>query len=271
MNARLVICADDFGRSAAINYAVLSLARLGKLTAASVMVDEPHTVEGITQLLAISTLQIGLHLTFTDAPVPSGNEGPNDMLPSIDRLTLDAYRRHLSPSLLEAEVHRQFDAFEHLTGRSPDFVDAHQHAHLLPGIREAVLDVTARRSRRIWVRSCEDDVVAIARRGGDRIRAWRSAWLSRGMRDDAAARGLVTNDGFAGLYDLRSPGMYGGRFPLFLRHPGSRNHLVIVHPAIAAEPGDEIGAARADEFRYLLHAPIGEMASREGLAIGAFQ
>ncbi|MEJ2459159.1 MAG: ChbG/HpnK family deacetylase, partial [Novosphingobium sp.] len=207
MNARLVICADDVGRSAAINEAVLSLAHRGKLTAASVMVNEPFAAVATEDLLAISGFQIGLHVTLTDALAPSELGMPDGaLLSTIDRLTFDAFRGRLPP--FDAEITRQFEKFQFLFGRLPDFVDAHQHAHLLPGIRKAVLDVTARQSGKIWVRSCEDSFLAIARRGGDRIRAWRSAWLSRGMTRDAAERGLVTNDGFAGLYALQSAGSY---------------------------------------------------------------
>jgi len=270
MSGRLVLCADDFGRSAVINEAVLVLARQGKLSAASVMVDEPHAEQGAYALMGLPDFQIGLHLALVDSTAAEVREtlAGSGVAPTIDRLTLEAFRGRVPLAAIEAEVTRQFDAFERLFGRPPDFVDAHQHAHLLPGIRGVVLDVAARRRSTPWVRSCEDDFLAIAARGGDRLRSWRSAWLSRGLRREALARGLRTNDGFAGLYDLRSPGRYRNRFPSFLRRPGPGNHLVAVHPATAARPDDPIGPARLDEFEFLRDAPVAEMAAHYGLEIG---
>lgn len=275
MSGRLVLCADDFGRSAAINEAVLVLARQGKLSATSVMVDEPYsyTGQGASDLVRLPDFDIGLHLTLTDSSVAAMREtlARSGVAPTIDRLTFDAFRGRVPLAAIEMEVTRQFDLFERVFGRSPDFVDAHQHAHLLPGIRPIVLDAAARRGRNLWVRSCEDDFIAVARRGGDRLRAWRSAWLSRGLRRDATARGLRVNDGFSGLYDLRSPGRYRYRFPAFLRRPGPTNHLLAVHPATAADADDPIGPARLDEFEFLRRAPIAEMAARHGLEIGVLR
>lgn len=273
MTVSLVICADDFGRNEAINEAVLILARRRVVTAVSVMVDEPFAGKGAGALDAIPGLETGLHITLSDAPIPAAaaDLANGGVRPHIDRLTLDAYRGRLPLAAIRADVARQFTRFEQLFGRAPDFVDAHQHAHVLPGIRDAVLDETARHGRSIWVRTCEDDPVAIARRGGDRLRAWRSALLSHGLRSAAAARGLVTNDSFAGLYDLRAPGRYAQRFPAFLRRPAARNHLVIVHPATIAGEDDPIGHARADEFAYLRDVPLDTLAHREGLAVGGFR
>ncbi|WP_447725769.1 ChbG/HpnK family deacetylase [Sphingomonas koreensis] len=273
MSRRLVICADDFGRSAVINEAVLGLGRQGKLSAASVMVDEPYAEQGASGLVRLAGFHIGLHLTLVDSSVAEVREtlARAGVAPTIDRLTLDAFRGRVPLAVIEAEVTRQFDVFERLFARPPDFIDAHQHAHLLPGIRTVLLDIAARRNGGLWVRSCEDDFISIARRGGDRLRAWRSAWLSRGLRRDALARGLRTNDGFSGLYDLRAPGAYQYRFPTFMRCPGATNHLIAVHPATAAQPDDPIGPARLDEFVFLSRTPIAEMAAIHGLEIGGLR
>lgn len=273
MNSRLVLCADDFGRSAEINEAVFALARQRKLSAASVMVDEPYAESGAFGLMRLSSFHIGLHVTLTDSSSPEVCEtlARSGVAPTIDRLTRDAFRGHVPLATVAAEVARQFDLFERLFGRPPDFVDAHQHAHLLPGIRPIVLDAAARRNANLWVRSCEDDFITVAARGGDRLRAWRSAWLSRGLRRDAMRRGLRVNDGFSGLYNLRSPGCYRRRFPSFLQCPGPTNHLIAVHPATAAKADDPIGLARLDEFEFLRSAPIAEMAALHDLEIGVLR
>src|SRR2546430_16390818 len=47
--------------------------------------------------------------------------------------------RRLDPEMIEDEVLAQLAAFKELFGRAPDFVDGHQHAQLLPQVRDAFL------------------------------------------------------------------------------------------------------------------------------------
>ncbi len=47
----------------------------------------------------------------------------------------------LRPEDLEVEIARQFSAFQSAFGRAPDYVDGHQHIHVFPQIREALLRV----------------------------------------------------------------------------------------------------------------------------------
>ena len=48
------------------------------------------------------------------------------------------------------EIAAQLRMFVHTFGRAPDFIDGHQHVHLFPQIRDAVLEVAkAERARRL--------------------------------------------------------------------------------------------------------------------------
>ena len=47
-NRRLIVNADDFGRSRSINEAVIRAHREGILTTASLMVNEPDCAEAVT-------------------------------------------------------------------------------------------------------------------------------------------------------------------------------------------------------------------------------
>ena len=42
----------------------------------------------------------------------------------------------------------------HAFGRAPDFVDGHQHVHLFPQVRDALLDVVKDDAPHAWVRQC---------------------------------------------------------------------------------------------------------------------
>src|SRR5436190_105596 len=61
---RLVVNADDFGRSSSINHAVIRAHREGILTAASLMVNEPYFEEAVALARGCPKLGVGLHLTL---------------------------------------------------------------------------------------------------------------------------------------------------------------------------------------------------------------
>ena len=61
---RLIVNADDFGRSASINQAVIRAHREGILTTASLMVNEPAVEEAVALARENPELGVGLHLTL---------------------------------------------------------------------------------------------------------------------------------------------------------------------------------------------------------------
>ena len=61
---RLIVNADDFGRSSSINEAVIRAHREGILTSASLMVNEPAFDEAVKLARENPKLGVGLHLTL---------------------------------------------------------------------------------------------------------------------------------------------------------------------------------------------------------------
>jgi len=61
---RLIVNADDFGRSESINEAVIRAHREGVLTATSLMVNEPTCAQAVALAQENPRLGVGLHLTF---------------------------------------------------------------------------------------------------------------------------------------------------------------------------------------------------------------
>ena len=61
---RLIVNADDFGRSRSINTAVIRAHQQGILTAASLMVNEPAFDEAVALAKKNPALGVGLHLTL---------------------------------------------------------------------------------------------------------------------------------------------------------------------------------------------------------------
>jgi chitin disaccharide deacetylase len=266
--ARLTLCADDFGLTRPISETIAELAHAGRLNATSCMTACPGWLKD-SQLLADAPagFQIGLHLTLTDErPLTAMPRYTRDgHMPAIDPLSRAALLDRLPLVEIAEEVAAQFRAFHAAMGRAPDFVDGHQHSHVLPGIRSIVLEETARSAPDAWLRDCSDGVAAMAARPW-RLKAIGSAVHAAGFAHAARRRGLRTNRGFAGHYDFASD--YAAVFPSFLRRPG-RDHLIMCHPGAGARPGDTIAEARIGEAAALRRLPIRRMAQDHGLEFAA--
>ena len=265
MATRLTLCADDLGQSCAINEAIADLAARRRLNAATLMVDGVEAAAGVAAL-AGSEIALGLHVTLCEALTPLRSAlAPSGRLPHIDSLTARAFTGRLPVAAIAAEIERQYDRFEDLVGRAPAFVDAHQHAHILPGIRRLYLAAAARRAPNAWVRTCEEDIATIWRRGAFRWIAARSALLSRGLAAQAGRLGLRTNRGFAGLYDWDSHPDLERLFGRWLLAPGAAP-LIICHPA-RLDRADRSGGARAREYAFLRDGPVEQMVAAAGLRL----
>lgn len=139
---RLIINADDFGRSSSINEAIIRAHQEGILTTASLMVTGPAAEEAISLAHQNPSLGVGLHLTLVagHAALPPGE------LPGLvnqdgnftDNAPWAGLRYWAFPGLrkeLDAEVEAQVRRF-HATGLSLDHVNGHLHLHLHPVVNE---------------------------------------------------------------------------------------------------------------------------------------
>jgi chitin disaccharide deacetylase len=137
---RLIVNADDFGRSASINQAVIRAHREGILTTASLMVNEPAFEEATALAREHPRLGVGLHLTLL-----CGHSAlPPERLPGLvnargeftNNPASAGFRYFFQRSLrepLRQEVHAQFQKFR-ATGLPLDHVNGHLHLHLHPTV-----------------------------------------------------------------------------------------------------------------------------------------
>ena len=137
---RLIVNADDFGRSPAVNAAVLQAHREGILTTASLMVNEPACAEAVALAKANPRLGVGLHLALlcgraglspTEVPGLVNDAGEFSAKP-VEVGWRYFFQRSLRPQL-EAEIAEQFRRF-HATGLPLDHVNGHLHLHLHPTV-----------------------------------------------------------------------------------------------------------------------------------------
>jgi predicted glycoside hydrolase/deacetylase ChbG (UPF0249 family) len=137
---RLIVNADDFGRTAGINQGVIEAHRRGIVTSATLMVAHPAAAEAAKLAVEAAGLGVGLHLAFTGGP----SVLPASELPSLVGATggLPARVDELAvadPGEILDEARAQLKRFRELLGRSPTHLDSHHHAHRFPAALEALL------------------------------------------------------------------------------------------------------------------------------------
>jgi hopanoid biosynthesis associated protein HpnK len=137
---RLIVNADDFGRSASINQAVIRAHREGILTTASLMVNEPAFEEAVALARENPTLGVGLHLTLL-----CGHSAlPSEQIPGLVNAKGEfsnnppnaGFRYFFRRSLrepLRREIHAQFQKFR-ATRLPLDHINGHLHLHLHPTV-----------------------------------------------------------------------------------------------------------------------------------------
>ncbi len=137
---RLIVNADDFGRTHGINRGVVEAHRRGILTSATLMVAHPAAAEAASLAAEAPGLGVGLHLAFTGGPpvLPASQlaslVGQSGELPArVDALSAADPREVLD------EARAQLKRFRDLVGRQPTHLDSHHHAHRFPAVLEALV------------------------------------------------------------------------------------------------------------------------------------
>ncbi len=137
---RLVVNADDFGRSDSINEAVIRAHHEGILTSASLMVDEPACAEAVRLAKGSPRLGVGLHLTLACGRSALGPDAIPGLVnqqgrfpDSPARAGLRYFFRRELKAQLRAEILAQFEKFR-ATGLPLDHVNGHLHLHLHPTV-----------------------------------------------------------------------------------------------------------------------------------------
>ena len=263
----IVICADDYGLSDGVSAAIEELIQRGRLSATGAMTGLPgwkRRAAGLKALVARHPADIGLHLTLTgQRPLtPARGLARDGRLPEIGPLVLRALAGALPREALAEELRAQLDAFEDEWGAPPDFIDGHQHAHALPGIREIVIaEMTARYGGRLpWLRNCTEPASWARQRRLGLRKALVVGTLAAGSALRAARAGIACNDSFRGLYGFTSEPPYHEVFRASLAGPGERV-LVHCHPGhVDAELRrlDPLLEPRAREYAYLSSEACGE-------------
>ena len=142
---KLIVNADDLGRTSGINKGIFAAHEKGLVTSATLMVIYPAAEEAANSLDQYSDLGVGLHVQMS---------GGSPMLPpeTIPSLVDVEGRFPAKPDGLEnpsadqirVEVEAQFERFRELTGHLPTHLDGHHHCLRHPLVGEALIELARR-------------------------------------------------------------------------------------------------------------------------------
>ena len=138
MSRRLIVNADDYGRSPGINRGIIAAHQHGIVTSTTLMVNLPWSAAAASLAVQAPKLDIGLHLSFCYGPPLSPDSGS---LPGRDRRldrNLGRLRERATASDIDREARAQLAKFRELMGRDPTHLDSHQHVHSWPVAIEPV-------------------------------------------------------------------------------------------------------------------------------------
>ena len=238
--AGIVLCADDYGIAPGVSRAICDLLERERLSATSCMVVSPDFVaQGALLIPYIGRADIGLHLTLTHNR-------------SLNGLMLAAFTRKLDKREVSAEVEGQIARFTQVMGRAPDFIDGHQHVHLLPGVREAVVAAAMRVGA--YLRLTDEPLSAILRGGISPGKAAFLSLLSRPLARRAKRLGIAHNSGFRGVRSFAESGSFRTLFARMIAGAPA-GCLIMCHPGLVDATligRDPVTDSREDEYRYLM-------------------
>ncbi len=147
--AKLIVNADDFGISEAVNRGIIEAHDRGIVTSTSLMATGAAFEHAVELARSRPGLAVGVHLVLTEhrplvgpAAVPSLVEPGGAFPPHVLRLLRNQLRRRSSPAEVREELDAQIRRVSS-AGIVINHLDGHQHVHVVPGIASVVADLAA--------------------------------------------------------------------------------------------------------------------------------
>jgi predicted glycoside hydrolase/deacetylase ChbG (UPF0249 family) len=246
---RLIVNADDFGRSAGVDDGIRRAHREGIVTSTTLMTNAPSTEHGAGIARATPSLDVGVHLVLTYArPLLEPAR-----IPTLVRQDGSFWRprellaRQIDNKEALVEYRAQYARARELIGREPTHLDTHHWVHDHPALSWAVAE--------------------LARETGAAARTHTPR-----QRDEYRAKGVRTPDHFS--REFQHPGHIGLEDLLALLarlddgvtelmcHPGERDAELVASSAYARE--------RPLELAVLTDPRVRSALERERIALTTF-
>jgi predicted glycoside hydrolase/deacetylase ChbG (UPF0249 family) len=262
---RIILCADDYAQSAAISTGILQLVEQRRLSAVSCFSEGEFWSRTENSLLDYRDhIDIGLHFNLTQ-PFANATLAAQP-LSAVMRSALSG---SIDRSAITHALHAQLDRFEAVAGQMPDFIDGHQHVHVLPGIRDVVIAALAQRYRqqKPYLRAVNPRLPG----HGGFIKLLVLKLLGSGFSSLAQRHGMYTNRGFAGIYSLQVHADFATLMRNWL-NAAHNGDLLMCHPGAAAnDNSDPITDTRPRELALLQSTEFDDMLVHNTICLSRFR
>lgn len=265
MTKPIVLCADDFAVHEAASRGIAQLAAMGRLSATSAMVLSPRWAQDVALLHEWrGRIDVGLHLDWTSEFALAAGHGL-----SLKAAMLKAALGGFTVAAARSVIARQLDAFEAQWKAPPDHIDGHQHLQQFAGIRQALVQLIQERypAQPPYLRISQTRTAPAGTGARHRLADLKGAVIAAmgasALRRLAQDASIPCAPVLGGVYDFSGgASRYAQRMNdwLALAHSGD---LLMCHPGRGAQPGDDIGAARAWEFEYLASDAFAQTLQRQ--------
>jgi predicted glycoside hydrolase/deacetylase ChbG (UPF0249 family) len=241
---RLIVNADDFGRTAGINRGIALGHRDGIVTSATLMVNHPAAAEAASLAKEHPGLGVGLHVALTGGPPAL----PPARIPTVvdERGQLPSKPEGLAradPRQVLDEARAQLLRFRELLGRDPTHFDSHHHSHTVSSVLEAL--------------------VTLAWETGLPVRSTTAA-----MRERLKLEGIPTADAFVDRFF--GEGATLENLVNILGELGAGTTELMCHPAVIDEElkaGSSYTEPRARELAALTHREARQILQAAGVRL----
>lgn len=197
----LIVNADDFGLSRAINRGIIETIEKGAVNSVSLVASGNAIEEAVSYLRNKSTVQTGIHLTLIEEKPVSDPASVKSLLAGETFVPgyMAFMKRYGKNKIDFSEVRRELRAqIEKLVslGVTITHCDSHQHIHLLPRVSSIVIDLCREfKIGRIRIVNEIPSIFALARA----IPLAAMAFMSKQIKQTACQVGVWAVDRFFGF------------------------------------------------------------------------
>lgn len=268
----LIVNADDYGLTPGISAGIIRAHREGIVTSTSVLAVGPALSRSAPWLGDVPELGVGVHLALVgeDPPLLSAREVPtlvdrHGRFPTTWRhFVARAVRARVDPDDVRRELAAQIERVQGF-GVAVTHLDAHQHLHLVPMVREVLLVLAGR---------FDVGAVRVPYGSGGRVLALATDRLARALERRADEVGLAYPGASAGLDPSGS--LDGAALARALDRLAATEESTLelwAHPGERRDPeraryrwgyrwGDELAVLTGPAARYVV--------ARQGFMLGTF-
>ena len=264
----VILNADDFAFNAATSRGIVTLAQQGRLSATSAMVLSPRWGQDVALLRELrGHIDVGLHLDWTSPYAQQASHGSG-----LKRAMLAAMLGGFNQAKARVVIEQQLDAFERVWQAPPSHIDGHQHVHQFKGIRDALVEVMARRYGALL--ADQKPYLRISKGPSDQFDLKTrviAALNSNAIKKIAIKANITPATGLFGIYNFTGgEAAYASLMARWLASAPS-GIIIMCHPAQgdldAGDVEDDITAARQWEFDYLASDAFGQDLAAAGVAL----